>query len=175
MRAENIQKMNEIQQRFTQPRLRMIKSPWEAALETGSVESAFQEMSPNFPPRGYIVAPTSSALEALKDGGRTSRATVCSTPTRTATPKSYQDIYMPKIPRGWNTQCNRQQPPTYEPAYVAPSKNVQLPSYKDYLSLSNYNTAPRGWKQGDTIFYRPVTFNNQPNREDTRRKSFTDF
>jgi len=62
-----------------------------------------------------------------------------------------------------------------DPAYVAPSKNVQLPSYKDYLSLSNYNTAPRGWKQGDTIFYRPVTFNNQPNREDTRRKSFTDF
>jgi len=64
---------------------------------------------------------------------------------------------------------------TADPACVVPPKNVQLPSYKDYLSLSNYNTAPRGWKQGDTIFYRPVTFNNQPNREDTRRKSFTDF
>lgn len=91
----------------------MIKSPWEAALETGSVESAFQVMGPVFPPRGYIVAPTSGALEALKDGGRSSRATVCSTPTRTITPKSCQDIYKPKIPRGWNTQCNRQQPPTY--------------------------------------------------------------
>lgn len=180
MRAENIQKMNEIQQRFTQPRLRLIKSPWEAALETGSVESAFQEMVPIFPPRGYIVAPTSGALEALKDGGRTSRATVCSTPTRTVIPKNCQDVYMPKIPRGWNTQCNRQQPPTYDPAYVVSSncnqsKTVQLPSYKDYLSLSNYNTAPRGWKQGENIFYRPVTFNNQPTREDTRRKSFTDF
>lgn len=69
---------------------------------------------------------------------------------------------------------------TTDPAYVDPSncnqsKNVQLPSYKNYLSLSNYNTAPRGWKQGNTIFYRPVTFNNQSNREDTRRKSFTDF
>lgn len=59
--------------------------------------------------------------------------------------------------------------------YCNQSKNVKLPSYKDYLALSNYNTAPRGWKQGDSIYYRPVTFNGQSNRDDTRRKSFTDF
>ncbi|VVC36833.1 Hypothetical protein CINCED_3A020314 [Cinara cedri] len=185
VRAENIQKMNEIQQRFTQPRLRLIKSPWEAALETGSVESAFQEMTPVFPPRGYIVAPTSGALEALKDGGRTSRATVCSTPTSVATPNKCQDVYMPKIPRGWNTQCNRQQPPTYEPAYAVPTScdqsdgGIQLPSYRDYLSLGNYNTAPRGWKKGDSVVYRPVTFGGlqaRPSGDDgASRNSFTDF
>lgn len=69
---------------------------------------------------------------------------------------------------------------TTDPAYVVPSNcnqsnNVQLPSFKDYLSLSNYNTAPRGWKKGETVVYRPVTFSNKPNREDVRRKSFTDF
>uniref|UniRef100_A0A2S2QPI9 Synaptopodin-2 n=1 Tax=Sipha flava TaxID=143950 RepID=A0A2S2QPI9_9HEMI len=184
-RAENIQKMNEIQQRFTQPRVRLIKSPWEAALETGSVESAFQDVGPVFPPRGYIVAPTPGAIEALKEGGgRTSRATACSTPSRDVTPRSCPDIYTPKAPRGWNTQSNRQQPPTYTgPTYstaTAPSSDpARTPSYKDYLSLSNYNTAPRGWKKGETVVYRPVTFNSSrpaPNRgQDVCRNSFTDF
>ncbi|XP_050425333.1 neuroendocrine convertase 1-like isoform X2 [Adelges cooleyi] len=199
IRQDNIKKMNEIQERFTQPRLRLIKSPWEAALETGSVDSAFQEVPPVFHPRGYVVAPTSGAIEALKDGGRTSRTTVCSTPTRTVTPRSYQDVYSPKIPRGWNTQCNRQQPATYaESAYQVsqtqsehyqhPNNGYQqqqvsqqrLPSYKDYLSLSNYNTAPRGWKAGGTKYYRPVTFTEcrrqqRSSPQDNRRQSFTDF
>lgn len=71
---------------------------------------------------------------------------------------------------------------TAEPAYAAtaaPSNRQPVPSYTDYLSLSNYNTAPRGWKKGETVVYRPVTFfNSKPTPvrgEDTRRKSFTDF
>ncbi|KAK9507224.1 hypothetical protein O3M35_007130 [Rhynocoris fuscipes] len=158
-RVENVQKMNQIQERFTLPRLKLIKSPWEAALE-GSVESAFQEINS---PRGTVMAPTPTTLRKL------------ATPTPPS-PAIYapvkEELYKPKVPRAWhpqptckqfNEETSRSEPPQ---AAVVQSSLPSSGTSLNYGSLNNFNTAPRGW-QSSMSYYRPVTFNPKP--------SFTDF
>ncbi|XP_021923769.1 uncharacterized protein LOC110831736 isoform X4 [Zootermopsis nevadensis] len=128
-RVEVMQKLNEIQERFTQPRIRIVKSPWEAALETGSVDAAFQEFPPVLTPRGFIAAPTQDKFESLYNipqpqqqatswtstTAPDTKNTFNSIPPAAVPPKTqtlnYQQrisgsekdfLYKPKAPRGWN-------------------------------------------------------------------------
>lgn len=106
-----------------------MKSPWEAALETGSVDAAFQEFPPVLTPRGFIAAPTQDKFESLYNipqpqqqatswtstTAPDTKNTFNSIPPAAVPPKTqtlnYQQrisgsekdfLYKPKAPRGWN-------------------------------------------------------------------------
>jgi len=109
-RVENVQKMNEIVERFAQPRLKLVKSPWEAALETGSVEAAFQEVSlpsrHSFPPQP---APAPAAMFAPPPTTVFQTVTGAPMPPAPAPPKP-TGLYQSKTPKAWTAPETELQP-----------------------------------------------------------------
>ncbi|XP_066256472.1 uncharacterized protein [Euwallacea similis] len=128
-RLAHKEKLDEIQEKFTRPRIKLIKSPWDAALETGSVEAAF-EVEPTWPTKGNFVAPAVNSYEqALKDdnlaswtvpktNGYGEQKSFAHNPAYNSQSinrivdnlqkgaASNVDVYKPSLPQAWNSGSN---------------------------------------------------------------------
>ncbi|XP_076346607.1 uncharacterized protein LOC143244925 isoform X2 [Tachypleus tridentatus] len=167
-----------LQEMMQSPRLKIVKSPWKAALESpiGSCDGAFQEVQSEFKPEpsassdvqaGRIKAQPPSSTTPSDSFVPPSSTTVPSLAPVVGSrflPSTNYGLYRPSAPKGWSgqtkvsTSSTTPQPLGSEQAST-PSDRIP-PSTPQKMPFRNFNNTPKTWSAAkatpEQFVYKPV-------------------
>ncbi|XP_037042049.1 uncharacterized protein LOC119078545 isoform X5 [Bradysia coprophila] len=154
-RVQQNMKLDQIQAKYSEPRVKLVKSPWEAALQTGFANTAFEEPQSYQQDRGYSAPPPQQQQQSQQpqhpDPYGTPPYQPYSQPSRPAQPKSSSNsmrdlAYKPSIPQGWNAPPPNlpSESPSFEDTIIQKSHSTLDHTVENascfVQSLSNYNS-----------------------------------
>ncbi|XP_013778437.1 uncharacterized protein LOC106463015 [Limulus polyphemus] len=153
--------ITKLQEILHNPRLKIVKSPWEAALESpiGSCDAAFVEVRHKSPPDALAASVlkasetkvlTPAAATPVQIDSQSPATTAAPVTTSQSTQPASFEIYRPRAPKGWSGPRKVSNVPAVEQKQSPPSSEPAPPSRLEKvapsaMSFRNFNTTPKTW------------------------------